>query len=94
MKTQTEIKRERATLTAQAYRKTKTFRGTTEWNDLKGKILEYVDFDLKVRIERVIGCNKKMADTEDALGFHHKVGRTQTIGAYSKRGSTKLLKIE
>lgn len=94
MKTRTEIKREKAKNTALAYQKTKTFQGEIEWKDLKGKVLEFVDLELKIRIERVIGVNKSMADTEDTLGFHHKVGRVQAIGAYSRRGSLKLLKVK
>ena len=95
--TLTSKKREMAERIAATQRSTQehlgNYAGKVEWKDLKGKIVEWTHHTGATRTGRVIAVRKNLAEIEDIVGFHHKASPKQIIGAWSRRGSKRYLKV-
>jgi len=69
------------------------FKGTIEYNDLKGKIVEWAHHTGAIRIGRVVTVGQDLIEITDATSYNHKATMKQIIGAWSKRGSRKYLRV-
>jgi len=66
--------------------------GEISFEELEGKIVQYVDRDFKIRTERVFTVDRMFLRTKDAVGKKHRVSKTQIIFAYSRRnGNAKVV---
>ena len=93
MATVSELKRKSSSGTATSYRESYIKQGLVEpdgeiaFEDLQGKIIQYVDRDCKIKMERVFKVDKMFLRTKDALGKKHRVAKTQIIFAYPRKNS-------
>lgn len=93
MSTVASKKVQSASGTASKYRESYINKGLVEvdgeiaFEDLKGKIVEYIDREFKIKTERVYSIDKQFLRTEDGVGKRHRVAKSQIIFAYLRRNS-------
>lgn len=61
--------------------------GEISFEELEGKIVQYVDRDFKMKTERVFRVDGLFLRTKDAVGKRHRVSKTQIIFAYPRKNS-------
>jgi hypothetical protein len=69
------------------------YKGTIEYKDLKGKIVEWSHHTGAIRLGRVVAVRPNLIEITDAADCNHKATMKQIIGAWSKRGSKKYLRV-
>lgn len=93
MKTVSEQKVQSSSGTASKYREAYIQQGLVEpdgeieFENLTGKIVQYIDRDFKIKTERVFKIDGKFLRTKDATGKKHRVAKTQIIFAYPRKNS-------